>query len=93
MKKIDIYYAPVCTLCTQAIEYFRSQGLSFTAHAVEWDETADAFTDTPVSQEMHTRCGQTVDFVPQIFIDNTHIPGWRKLEPMIESGEIETLLN
>jgi glutaredoxin len=92
MKKIDVYYAPVCTLCTESIDFLRSRGLSFTAHAVEWHAPSDAFVDTPVSQEMHRRCAQTVDFVPQIFIGDTHIAGWRKLEPMIKSGEFDRLL-
>jgi glutaredoxin-related protein len=41
---------------------------------------------------MFRRCGETVDFVPQIFIRGTHVAGWRKLEPMIESGEFDRLL-
>lgn len=92
MKKIDVYYATVCSLCSESIEFFRSRGLTFTAYAVEWDEAADSFTDTPTAREMHRRCNQTVDFVPQIFIGDTHISGWRKLEPMIESGEFDRLL-
>ncbi len=92
MNTIEVYYAPVCGLCTEAIEFFRSRGLSFMAHAVEWDEAVDAFADTPAAQEMHRRCGQTVDIVPQIFIGETHVPGWRKLQPMIASGEFDRLL-
>jgi len=41
---------------------------------------------------MKKRCGN-VDFVPQMFINGTHVPGWKTLEPMITSGEIETLLS
>jgi glutaredoxin len=40
---------------------------------------------------MKRRAGN-VDFVPQIFINGHHIPGWRKLEPMIASGEFDRLL-
>lgn len=92
MKKIDVYYSTVCTLCSHSIEFFRSRGLTFTAYAVEWDAAADAFVDTPTALEMHQRCNETMDFVPQIFIGDTHIPGWRKLEPMIKSGEFDRLL-
>ena len=89
---IDVYYARVCGLCTKALEFFRSRGATFTAHAVEWDADHDAFADSPAAREMHRRCGETVDFVPQIFIGNRHIKGWRTLEPMIASGEIDRLV-
>lgn len=92
MIEVDVYYAHVCGLCTNAIEWLRSRNISFTAHAVEWDAAADAFVDTATTRVMHQRCGKTVDFVPQIFIGDTHIPGWRALEPMIESGEIDALI-
>lgn len=92
MSEITIYYASVCGLCTKALEFLRSQGVTFTAKAVEWDAEADAFRDGPNAREMHARCGETVDFVPQIFIGKTHIKGWRTLEPMIASGEIDPLL-
>ncbi len=93
MREIVIYYAKVCGLCTKAIDFFRSRGVTFTAKAVTWDAAADAFENSATAREMHTRCGETVDFVPQIFIGDTHIKGWRKLEPMIASGEIDPLLD
>ena len=89
---IEIYYAEICGLCHQAMDYFRSKGLPFTAHEVFWDEANDAFVDSPVRQALFDRCGGPVDFVPHIFIDGHHIPGWRRLEPMIESGELDGLL-
>lgn len=92
MKKVDIYYARICGLCTKALEFFRSRGVTFTAYAVEWDREKDAFVDSVNTREMYARCGETVDFVPQMFIGNRHIKGWRKLEPMIESGEIDDLI-
>ena len=90
--EITIYYASVCGLCTKAIEFLRSRNLDFHAKPVVWDNQADAFTDTPNAREMMTRCNATVDFVPQIFIGQTHIAGWRKLEPMIASGAFDRLL-
>ncbi|MDE0838680.1 MAG: hypothetical protein OSB41_06450 [Kiritimatiellae bacterium] len=92
MPNVDIYYARVCGLCTEAVDWLRSRDVTFTAYAVQWDNEADAFVDTPTAQEMHRRCGQTVDFVPQIFIGERHIAGWKKLKPMIESGEIDALI-
>jgi len=41
---------------------------------------------------MYARCREEVIFVPQIFIGDVHIKGWRKLEPMIASGEIDALI-
>ncbi len=92
MMKIDIYYSSVCGLCTKAIEFFRSRNLTFTAYSVEWDAINDKFVDSENSSEMYERCKEEVDFVPQIFIGNVHIKGWKKLEPMIKSGEFDTLL-
>lgn len=92
MPEIDIYYCRICTLCTKAIEFFRSRGVSFTAKAVEWNHADEDFADGPVCREMFERCGEQVDFVPQIFIGDLHIKGWRQLEPMIKSGEIDRWL-
>lgn len=89
---VDIYYAAVCGLCTKALEFFRSRNVTFTAHAVAWDGAAEQFVDSENVRDMVARCGETVDFVPQIFIGGTHIKGWRQLEPMIASGEIDALL-
>ena len=89
--EIEIFFADVCGLCHKAMDYFRSRDLAFTAHEVHWDEEADDFADSATSQEMKQRCGD-INFVPQIFVNGQHIPGWKTLEPMIESGEIETWL-
>jgi glutaredoxin len=90
--KIDIYYASICGLCTEAINFFRSRGVTFTALAVEWDDEKDEFKDSENTRAMYRRCGEKVIFVPQIFIGDRHIAGWKKLKPMIESGEIDTIL-
>ncbi len=89
---IDIYYARICGLCTEAINFFRSRGVTFTAHAVEWDDEKDEFKDSETTREMYRRCGEKVDFVPQMFLGATHIAGWKMLKPMIESGEIDRLV-
>ncbi|MFO7536301.1 MAG: hypothetical protein R6X19_11600 [Kiritimatiellia bacterium] len=90
--KIEIYYARICGLCTEAIQFFRSRGATFTAYAVEWDGEKEEFVDSENSRAMHNRCGEKVDFVPQMFIGDLHIAGWKKLKPMIESGEIDRLI-
>lgn len=90
--EIEIYYAEICGLCQQALAYFRCRNLPVTAHEVEWDDAAGAFVDSENTREMYRRCGRELDFVPQIFINGRHICGWRELEPMITSGEIEQIL-
>jgi glutaredoxin len=92
MVPVEIYYARVCGLCTKALDFFRSRGVTFTAYAVEWDGEKEEFIDSANTREMYKRCGERVDFVPQMFVGDEHIKGWRKLEPMIESGEVDGLL-
>ncbi len=92
MVSVDIYYARVCGLCTNALDFFRSRGVTFSAYAVEWDGEKDEFIDSVNTRDMYKRCGERVEFVPQMFVGDEHIKGWRKLEPMIESGEIDSLL-
>jgi glutaredoxin len=89
MPVIEIYYAEICGLCHQAMAAFKARGLAFTAHEVHWD--GKAFVDSPVVRSMYQRCGR-VDFVPQIFVNGHHIAGWRKLEPMLQSGAFDRLL-
>ena len=89
---IHIYYSKVCGLCTKAIDFMHKRGVTFTAYAIEYDADADEFVDSDNTREMYRRCGGPVEFVPQIFIGDKYIGGWRKLEPMIESGEIDELL-
>ncbi len=92
MPHVEIYYASVCDLCTKAIEFLRSRHLTFTAYAIEWDEAGQEFIDSKNTRKMYQRCGERIDFVPQIFIGDAHIKGWRTLEPMIQSGEIDSLI-
>ena len=94
MKKqpaIEVYFAQICGLCHEAMGYFRSRGWSFEAHEVFWD--GEKFTDTDTTRAMYRRCGGTIDFVPQIFINGHHIPGWRRMQALIASGEFERLLD
>ncbi len=91
--KIEIFHSEVCGLCHKALEYFRSRELPVKAYEVVWDDAANAFMDSEHARELYRRCGPDIDFVPQIFINGRHIRGWRELEPMIHSGEIERILN
>ena len=90
--KIDIYYSATCPLCHKAMAHFDAEGLNYDRHEVVWDDAADAFQDSDASRELYARAGYKPDFVPQIFVGDTHIAGWRKLEPMIASGEFAALV-
>lgn len=92
MATIDIYYAQMCGLCHQAMDYLTGRGIPFNAHEVKWDPEAGAFEDSETSRELYRRCGETVDVVPQIFINGRHVAGWRGLEPLIESGEFDNMI-
>lgn len=89
MPKVEIYYAQMCDLCHKAMDYFNEKGISFEAYEVRWAGTG--WQDDDNSRAMLQRCGN-VDFVPQLFINDQHIKGWKTLSALIESGEIESLL-
>jgi glutaredoxin len=89
--KIELYYAEICGLCHKAMDYFRERNLDFTAYEVEYDREKDDWVPSVIVDEMKRRSGD-VDFVPQIFVNGTHIAGWKKLEPMIKRGEFDEIL-
>ena len=93
MKKapIIIYYASICGLCHKAIDFFIKRGLDFDARCIGYDKEADEWLPSDNLTELEENIG-TFDFVPQMFINGTHVAGWKKLEPMIESGEFDKLL-
>jgi len=92
MATITVYFAEVCGLCHKTMDWMRDNDIPFEAKEIIYDKEADAFVDSENTREMYARVGSEVDFVPQIFINERHIPGYRKLEPMIESGEIFDIL-
>ena len=90
MPKIEIFFAQMCGLCHEAMDYFREKGLEFESHEVRWDAGADRFTGEN-ADEFYARCGD-LDFVPQLFINGRHIKGWKTLSALIESDEIDAIL-
>ena len=91
-QQIEIYYSRTCGACPKALDFFRSRGVTFTTYAVEWDKKRREFAESENTRSMYRRCGKKVDFIPQIFIGETHIAGLRMLQPMIDSGEIDSLI-
>jgi len=88
---IIIYYARICGLCHKAIEFFVSRGLDFDARCIGYDQESDTWLPSGNLEALEKEIG-SFDFVPQMFINGTHIAGWKKLEPMIDSGEFDKLL-
>lgn len=89
---ITIYHSETCGLCPKAMDWFREQNLPFDAKTVVYDPSANEFVDSENTREMNERCGGIAPFVPQIFINDRHISGYRTLQPMIASGEIFDIL-
>ena len=89
MVKIEIFYSKMCDLCHRAMDYFSDRGFEYTSFEVSWKN--DEWVDDENSREMLRRCGD-VDFVPQVFINNKQIEGWKTLSKLIETGEIDKLL-
>ena len=92
MADVEIYYADMCGLCHQAMDVFREKGIEFEAYRLEWDGENNEFKDSEYARELYRRCGEKVDFVPQFFIHGEWISGWAELEPMIQSGEFDKML-
>ncbi|MDF3130530.1 glutaredoxin domain-containing protein [Kiritimatiellaeota bacterium B1221] len=89
--EIIIYYAEVCGLCHKAMDFFRSRNYDFNAYEIGYDGAKDEWLPSENLERLEKQIGK-FDFVPQIFINGTHIAGWKKLEPMIENGEFDALL-
>ena len=55
MAWVEIYYARVCGLCTKALAFFRSRGVTFTAYAVEGDREKEEFMES--ANTLKGECG------------------------------------
>lgn len=87
--KVEIYYSQMCELCHRAMDYFSARGIPYESYEVFWKN--DRWEDDDNSREMLRRCG-SVDFVPQLFINDKHIEGWKTLSHLIDTGEIDAFL-
>ncbi len=89
MPTVEIYYAQMCGLCHKAMDYFDEHGVEYTSYEVFWRD--DQWVDDENSRAMLKRCGD-IDYVPQVFVNDEHIKGWKTLSRLIETGEIDKLL-
>lgn len=88
---IELYYSSICELCHKSLEFLMERGLDFEAHCIGYDPETDAWLPSDNLTELEGRIG-SFEFVPHIFINGTHVAGWKKLKPMIDSGEFDQLL-
>lgn len=56
------------------------------------DNQTGVCAGTSRAREMMQRCGETIEFVVGVFVGNTHLVGWRKLEFMIATAAFDQLL-
>lgn len=87
--KVEIFSAPMCSLCHEAMHWFEEQGIPYKAYELEWE--GGGFVDSPAARDLRQRVGD-VEFVPQIFINGRHIAGWRSMSELIRTGEIKDIL-
>ncbi len=92
MAEVEVYYSDMCDLCHKAMDYLTKKNIPFTKYKLTWDSATGDWQENDASKRLFQRCGQKVDFVPQFFINDRWISGWRELEPMIESGKLDEIL-
>ena len=83
---IEIFYSKMCGACHQAMDYFDSKGLTYQSYEVTWQ--GEELADSETARDLLSRFPQ-VNTVPQIFINDKHIGGWKDLSALIDSGEID----
>ena len=64
--RIEIYGTPDCRVCKQAVRMCEANQLEV--------EYFDLAKNTKVKTILENRLGSTVRGVPQIFVDNVHVP-------------------
>ena len=83
MQKVVIYSGPMCNFCSAAKHLLNKKKISYT----EFDIAADQSK----MQEMHekTKGARTI---PQIFIGETYVGGYRELKALETAGKLNSLL-
>ena len=82
-NKIEIYTGPICTYCDRAKDLLVNKGLEFIE--IELSKYPER------REEMLSRTGGKKT-VPQIFINNQFIGGFRELRNLNSSGELNKIL-
>ena len=92
MAEVEVYYSDMCGLCHIAMDRLTEKGIPFDKYKLKWDAKSDDWEDSAASRRLLGRCGEKVEFVPQFFIKDRWVSGWRELEPVIDSGELDEML-
>lgn len=81
MSNIKVYTSPYCGYCSAAKHLLASRGYEF--------EEIDLWGNPILMQEIMRKSGQRT--VPQIFIGEHSVGGYRELLAAASSGELEAL--
>jgi len=83
MREITLYSKNFCGYCTAAKELLRSKGYQFREINLEGDMAG--------MQEVMQRSGQRT--LPQVFVGETPIGGYRELTAMLSNGDFQDLVS
>tara|TARA_Y100000748_G_scaffold291535_1_gene279124 strand:+ start:61 stop:318 length:258 start_codon:yes stop_codon:yes gene_type:complete len=83
MQKVVIYSGPMCNFCSAAKHLLNKKKVNYT----EFDIAADQSK----MQEMHERTNGART-IPQIFIGETYVGGYRELKALEIAGKLNSLL-
>ena len=82
MAEVIVYSTDYCGFCVRAKDLLQRRGIAFTEVMVDQDPVQRAI--------MEKRCGCRT--VPQIFIGETHVGGYRELSQLDRDGKLEQLV-
>lgn len=83
MAKVLMYTTRVCPYCQMAQRLLEKKGVAIEKIRVD---------DEPVRRQEMTKRAAGASTVPQIFIDDRHIGGYRELAQLEIKGELDPLL-
>ena len=82
MKQVTMYTTPICGYCVMAKRLLSSKDIPFTE--------VDVAGDTEKRMWLVSETGQRT--VPQIFIGDQSVGGYRELSALARSGELDNML-
>lgn len=82
MAEVLVYSTDHCGFCVRAKDLLQRKGVAFTEVLVDRDPDQRAI--------MERRCGCRT--VPQIFVGETHVGGYRELSQLEREGRLDALL-
>jgi glutaredoxin 3 len=84
-KKVEIYVWSGCPFCIRAKSLLDRKGIDYIEHVIDGDEQA--------RMEMVKRGSDGKRSVPQVFVDDQHIPGgYDGLSTLDRRGELDAIL-